>query len=101
MANRDSKTAHGGTTAPRTGGQQLDEGYRQQGGQPGDDARGSRRGVQEDDRGNRLDVTGERGGEGNRQEGNKDRQRGGGDERQQQLRNHGQEGGKTARRDNE
>ena len=63
MANRDSKTAHGGTTAPRTGGQQLDEG--------------------------------------NRQEGNKDRQRGGGDERQQQLRNHGQEGGKTARRDNE
>jgi hypothetical protein len=91
-------------SAPRPGGQQLDDGNRQegrQGGQPGDDDRGNRRGVQEDDRSNRLDVTGGRGGEDNRQEGNKDRQRGGGDERAQQTRNHGQEGGKTARRDNE
>ena len=80
MTHRDTNVAHGGTTAPRTGGQQTDEGNRQQGGQPGDD---------------------QRGGEGNRQEGNKDKPRGGGDERQQQLRNHGQEGGKTARNDNE
>ena len=101
MADRDSKTSHGDRTAPRTGGQQRDEGNRQQGGHPGDDERGQRRGVQTDDRSNRLDVTGERGDGGNRQEGNKDKQRGGGDERQQQLRNHGQQGGKTARNDNE
>ena len=58
MTHRDTNVAHGGTTAPRTGGQQTDEGNRQQGGQPGDDQRGQRRGVQPDDHGNRLDVTG-------------------------------------------
>ena len=101
MSNHDAKKSRGDSTAPRTGGQQLDEGNQQEGGQPGDDTPGQRRGVQPDDRSNRLDVTGERGAGGNRQEGNKDRQRGGGDEKQQQLKNHGQEGGKTARNDNE
>ena len=101
MDDQDRKDSRGHTTEPRRGGQQKDEGNRHQGGRPGDDERGQRRGVQTDDRSNRLDVTGERGDGGNRQEGNKDKQRGGGDERQQQLRNHGQQGGKTARNDNE
>lgn len=32
MTNHDAKKAHGHTTEPRTGGQQLDEGNRQEGG---------------------------------------------------------------------
>lgn len=85
----------GGRGAEGHRGGTQDAGNRQDAGQPRDDERGSRRGVQPDDRSNRLDVTGERGSGGNRQEGNKDQPRGGGTERQQQLRNHGQEGGKT------
>lgn len=80
-------------------GQQQDDTH-PQGGQHGDDV-GRRRGAQAADPGDRLDVTNARGDGGNRQEGNKDKKRGGGTEKQQQLRNKGQEGGKTGRSDNE